>query len=164
MVLSIASCADPAAHAPPLARVPYEPLARADVVGIAVAEWRAFGAPVDDDPPGTRPSLTGDAKPERQDGLWERVGLYWWLGLNAGAVETRWTGKHDAAGHVFPWDEDDDFAWSAAFISYVMRLAGAGPWFPYSPAHHTYINAAARAAPGWCTRNGRMPTPRSRAT
>jgi hypothetical protein len=34
--------------------------------------------------------------------------------------------------------------WSAVFISYVMRTAGAGPSFAYSPAHQTYVRAARR--------------------
>lgn len=33
-------------------------------------------------------------------------------------------------------------AWSAAFISYIMRKAGAGDKFKYSTAHSDYINAA----------------------
>jgi hypothetical protein len=43
---------------------------------------------------------------------------------------------------------DGDYAWSAAFISYVMRISGAGAAFPYAPDHATYINYAARAAHG----------------
>ena len=34
--------------------------------------------------------------------------------------------------------------WSAVFVSYVMRIAGAGPAFAYSTAHQTYIRAARR--------------------
>jgi len=30
-------------------------------------------------------------------------------------------------------------AWSAAFISYMMKQAGAGAFFPYSASHSTYI-------------------------
>jgi Uncharacterized protein conserved in bacteria (DUF2272)/Phage tail lysozyme len=33
-------------------------------------------------------------------------------------------------------------AWSAVFVSYVMRRAGAGPAFAYSALHQTYIRAA----------------------
>jgi Uncharacterized protein conserved in bacteria (DUF2272)/Phage tail lysozyme len=33
-------------------------------------------------------------------------------------------------------------AWSAVFVSYVMRRAGAGPAFVYSALHQTYIRAA----------------------
>ena len=36
-------------------------------------------------------------------------------------------------GNEFP-PQDGDYAWSAAFVSYVMRIAGAGPRFPYSLA------------------------------
>jgi hypothetical protein len=34
--------------------------------------------------------------------------------------------------------------WSAVFVSYLMRTAGAGPAFRYSAAHQTYIRAARR--------------------
>ena len=37
---------------------------------------------------------------------------------------------------------DGYYAWSAAFISYVMRTAGAGARFPYAPSHYIYINLA----------------------
>ena len=55
-----------------------------------------------------------------------------------------WTGIHNANGQVFPESQDGNFAWSAAFISYVMRMAGAGSRFPYSETHSDYINAARR--------------------
>ena len=38
----------------------------------------------------------------------------------------------------------DAHPWSAVFVSYVMRTAGAGPAFAYSAAHQTYIRAARR--------------------
>ena len=144
LLAALAGCAarDPQAHVPPFARVPYEKFSRDAAVAIALREWRLFGMPVDDDPPGSRKPPLPDAKPERMEGLWQRVGEYWWLGMNAGSREAAWTGKHDAHGRVFPAADDEDFAWSAAFISYVMRIAGAGPRFPYAPAHHVYIDAA----------------------
>ena len=37
---------------------------------------------------------------------------------------------------------------SAAFMSYVMRIAGAGSRFPYSETHSDYINAARRHSLG----------------
>jgi hypothetical protein len=135
-------------HVPAFARVPYEPLSRADAVGIAMREWFAFGQPVDDDPPDTRPQLPEDLMPERMPGLWERVGEYWWLGQNADRRSSLWTGKHDADGSEFSAGQSEYFAWSAAFISYVMRMAGAGDGFPYAPSHYAYINAAARQALG----------------
>jgi hypothetical protein len=148
--LLLAACAsrpDPA-RAPPFARVPYEPFSRASAVAIALREWRLFGGQVDDDPPGSRPPPPPEDKPERQPGLWQRVGEYWWLGMPSGLPQARWTGKHNAAGDTFPADEDDRYAWSAAFVSYVMRIAGAGARFPYAPAHHVYIDAARETSLG----------------
>ncbi len=121
----------------------FEPFARSEAVGIALAQWRMFGQPVDDDPPETRPIPAAADKPERQPGLWQRVGEYWWIGQDPGEREAGWTGKHDVDGHVFLAGGDAHYAWSAAFISYVMRTAGAGTRFPYSPNHSTYVNAAA---------------------
>ncbi|HEV8014561.1 MAG TPA: DUF2272 domain-containing protein [Stellaceae bacterium] len=121
---------------PDFAAKPFEPFNREDVVAIALREWRLFGSPTDDTPEATQ-------KPERAPGLWERVGEYWWLGLGGRMREARWTGKHDEIGRVFPASDDERYAWSAAFISYVMRIAGAGERFPYAPNHATYVNAAA---------------------
>jgi uncharacterized protein DUF2272 len=132
------------AHVPPFARVPFQPISREAVVAITLREWRLFGQPVDDDPPGARPPPPPELKPERESGLWQRVGEYWWLGMDAGSQESGWTGKTDGQGVVFPAREDSDYAWSAAFVSYVMRIAGAGPRFPYSEAHATYIDLAKR--------------------
>jgi hypothetical protein len=158
----LAGCASPPdAHVPPFARVPYEPMSRQAVVAIALREWRLFGSPVEDmaadeaDAPApdatttsemAKPETSVAEKPERAPGLWQRVGEYWWLGQDAGSSYARWTGKHDEDGHVFAPDRDEEFAWSAAFISYVMRMAGAGPHFPYAPDHAHYIDIAKRQA------------------
>lgn len=135
-------------YVPDFARKPYEPFSRGNAVAIALREWRLFGQPVDDDPPNTRPPPPPDLKPEREPGLWQRVGEYWWLGLNPDARARFWTGKHDDFGFEFPASRDGEYAWSAAFVSYVMRIAGAGARFPYSESHATYINAAKRVALG----------------
>jgi hypothetical protein len=127
---------------PPFSRLSYAPFARADAIAIALREWRLWGSPVDDDPPGTRPPRGPDEKPERYPGLWERVGEYWWLSQDAGSVFAYWTGKHDANGQVFAPNQDGHYPWSAAFISYIMRIAGAEERFPYAAAHSVYINAA----------------------
>jgi hypothetical protein len=141
----------PDSHVPDFARLPYQPLSRAAVVAIALREWRLFSQPVDDDPPGTRPPPEPDEKPERWEGLWQRVGEYWWEGLDAGSPESGWTGMHDASGNAFSAKRDGYYAWSAAFISYVFRIAGAGNRFPYSAAHSDYIDAAAEQAHGQTT-------------
>jgi hypothetical protein len=132
------------AHIPPFARMPYERFSREAAVQIALREWRAFGSPVVY--PGT--PIAGDPQRERAEGLWQRVGEYWWLGLPLGTTEQGFTGKHDAFGRVFAATDDAAYAWSAAFIDYVMRMAGAGDRFPYSPNHATYINAAREHAAG----------------
>ena len=136
------------AHVPDFARRPFAPFARDSVVAIALREWRLFDKPVDDDPPGTRPPLLPEEKPERWPGYWQRVGEYWWLGVNAYERESAWTGKHDEFGIEFPASEDGQYAWSAAFVSYVMRIAGAGTRFPYSINHSDYIDAAKEMANG----------------
>ena len=48
----------------------------------------------------------------------------------------------------FAPENDAQFAWSAAFVSYVMRTAAAAGAFPYSPDHAVYINAAKRMTLG----------------
>jgi hypothetical protein len=125
----------PDAHVPPFAKVPYEPFSRQAVVAIALREWRLFGQNIAD----PEADATRVLKPEREQGLWQRVGEYWWLGLNAGSAESAWTGKHDGHGGVFPPDLDGDYA---------MRIAGAGNRFPYSADHADYINAARRVSLG----------------
>ena len=134
--LLLVGCTAVEPHAPPFARVPFQPFSAETVAAVATREWRLFGGR-DFDP--------DDAtSPERDNGLWQRVGEYWWMGLDPGARESGWTGRHDGAGWEFPADRDGEFAWSAAFISYVMRIAGAGGRFPYAPDHAEYINAARR--------------------
>lgn len=144
----LAGCAAPDVHAPPFANKPYEPFSRASAVAIARDEWRFWGSKVVDAPPAAYHPADPRAKAERDPGFWQEVGLYWWIGMNAGHDYDRWTGKHDAAGRRFPPWKDGDYAWSAAFISYVMRMAGAGPRFPYAPDHAHYIDYAWRAAHG----------------
>jgi hypothetical protein len=138
----MSGCSGAVSHIPPFARTPYEAFSRQAVVAIALREWRLFGQKVNDDG-----RMDGD-KPERDQGLWQRVGEYWWLGLNRDAPEVGWTGKHDEHGKVFPPEGDGYYAWSAAFVSYVIRIAGAGTAFPYAADHATYINAAKRMALG----------------
>ncbi len=130
------------AHIPPFARWPYQRFSRAAAVQIALREWRAFGQPV------VLPHSELPFDNERAEGLWQRVGEYWWLGLPVGWSEQGFTGKHDHNGRMFREQEDGNFAWSAAFIDYVMRMAGARHRFPYSPTHADYINAAKQRATG----------------
>ncbi len=130
------------AHIPPFARWPYQRFSREAAVQIALREWRAFGSAV------VYPNQELPYDAERTDGLWQRVGEYWWLGLPMGAPEQGFTGMHNENGAVFPASQDGNYAWSAAFIDYVMRMAGAGHRFLYSPTHSDYINAAKEHALG----------------
>ncbi|MBV8133956.1 MAG: DUF2272 domain-containing protein [Alphaproteobacteria bacterium] len=126
------------AHVPPFARWPYQPFSREAAVQIALREWRAFGQQV------VFPNTELPVDEERQEGMWQRVGEYWWLGLDPRWTSQAWTGIHNENGQVFPESQDGNYAWSAAFISYVMRMAGAGNGFPYTETHSDYINAARR--------------------
>jgi len=134
--LILGGCAS-APRLPPFVEKPYEPFSRAEAVAVAWREWRLWGERIDEG------GAAGETKPEREPGLWQRVGEYWWIGLGGRPPEAAWTGKHDADGMVFPASRDGQFAWSAAFISYVMRLAGAGTLFPYAADHASYVDAAA---------------------
>jgi hypothetical protein len=145
---AFAGCAPRDGHIPDFARVPYEPFSRAAAVAIAIREWRTFGASVVEVTPMVASTEDHPYLSERSPGLWQRIGEYWWLGLNADQRARARTGKHDEHGHAFPPDSDARYAWSAVFISYVMRMAGAGLAFPYSAAHFDYINEARRASLG----------------
>jgi hypothetical protein len=123
--------------APKFAETPYEDFSRRAAAAIALREWHLFGDRTD--------TSRGDS-PERNEGLWQRVGEYWWVGVGADSPSRAWTGKHDENGRVFPPEHSDAYAWSAAFISYVMRIAGAGRRFPYSGAHFDFIAAGRGAA------------------
>jgi len=142
--LILCGCVAPDSQVPPFARVPYEPISRQAIAEIALREWRLFGSRGDDLPE------PGDGvlreKPERTEGLWQRVGEYWWIGLDHGSVESKWTGKHDENGAVFPPERDGEYPWSAAFVSYVFRISGAGRTFPYAADHAHYIDIAKREA------------------
>lgn len=95
------------------------------LIEVATNEWIFFGS-------GTwkLDGSTNDGKKEYQDGAWQRIGDYWKL---IGGAYSNLTGK------------DRGFPWSAAFISYCVRAAGAGDAFNYSAGHSTYINESIRA-------------------
>lgn len=146
----------PPASSPPFMRLNYEPFTRNAAVAVALREWRLWGSPVHDEPPDSRPPPAPEDKPERQEGMWQRVGEYWWLGTDATRAEARWTGRHDANGTVFGAERDAEHAWSAAFIGYVLFSAGAGTRFTGSAAHSTYINGAVFATSGDALRAHRI--------
>lgn len=131
-----------AGHSPPFARMSYAGFSRTEAIAIARQEWRLFGRPVYDDPPRDGADPDPDDAPSRSPGEWERVGEYWWLGQDADRRESAWTGLHDETGREIPDRQIGFYPWSAAFISYVMRTAGAGGRFPYAASHYVYIDIA----------------------
>jgi predicted chitinase len=86
---------------------------------IAIGEWHKFGEQTYD--------ITGHAvrvgHKEGETPYYRYVGDYWRIGVNNDTL----TGL------------DHSVPWSAAFISWVMRTAGAGDRFNYSPQHSVYI-------------------------
>lgn len=142
LAAALAACAPRDRHVPDFACQGFEPFSRGVAVEIALREWRAFGGIV---LPADATAATAESA-ERRQGLWQRVGEYWWLGLDADQTGQAYTGLHDARGRRFPPERDGAYAWSAAFVSYVMRMAGAGPRFPYAASHDVYVNAAIRGS------------------
>lgn len=85
-------------------------------------QWRFFGQQTCD----LTGKVTHAGHSEGDAGFFQRVGTYWSEGVGIHGVDGR---NHDQP-------------WSAAFISYVMKQAGAGDRFLYSPQHSRYINRA----------------------
>ena len=88
------------------------------VVSVAKYEWQGWGEPVIQ----KNGKQTRKGGFEADGGYSERVGKYWREG----------TGKrYDGNDRKVPW--------SSAFISWIMKKAGAGKDFVYSSAHTNYI-------------------------
>src|ERR1700731_2680782 len=77
------------AHVPPFARWPYQPFSREAAVQIALREWRAFVQQV------VLPNMELPVDEERQEGLWQRGGEYWWLGPHPSWRPQKWAGISD---------------------------------------------------------------------
>lgn len=114
-------------HVPPYAKASRDTFSPYRVVAIAEREWRAFGSQWA--PPCAPGAEEGTDQGEATEGLWQRVGDYWWESLGS----TR-TGLASGGNASAPW--------SAAFISYVMTVAGGADYFPVDQLHARYINWA----------------------
>lgn len=68
------------------------------------------------------------SRKEHEHGFWQRVVRYWNEGLKVKWIDTK--------------EEVTSIPWSAAFISWVMRTAGAGDRFKYDARHSVYIRDA----------------------
>lgn len=91
---------------------------RAKAVRKAIQEWEDWGKQTVDV---YNQKIVSGGK-ENEAGYAERVGEYWKEGLGQ-----NYTGY------------DRNVAWSASFISFLWKKAGAGEKFKYSPSHSTYI-------------------------
>ena len=91
---------------------------------IAEAEWRFFGQQTYD----LARRRTHAGHTEAEPGYFERVGTFWLDGTSTHGLDGRNTGH----------------PWSAAFMSWVMRTAGAGARFRYSTQHSVYISQGIR--------------------
>jgi len=142
LVLLPAACAAPPAPAP-TPPLPYPPSVRERMLHIALAEWADWGRIVveADAPRAARPDLPG---PESALANFPRV-LAYWRAVAEGAGPIARNRALYAAALAQPglpvglWQEP---AWSAAFISFVMRTAGVDRReFPPSAAHAFYLDA-----------------------
>jgi hypothetical protein len=86
---------------------------------IATAEWNFFGQQTYD----VNGHKNHAGHTEGEDGWYQRVGVYWLEGTNTHNIDGR----------------DHDWYWSATFISWIMKKAGAGDRFRYSMKHSVYI-------------------------
>ena len=128
VALLLSACAAPAPVAvePPLA---YPPAARERMLRIALAEWEEWGA------------QSSDAAPrgaESDAANFPRV-LAYWRAVPEGDGPIARNRARFRAGSADLWREP---AWSAAFISFVLRGAGVDAReFPPSAAHGAYLDA-----------------------
>src|SRR5262245_61924007 len=91
---------------------------RRNIVSVAVREWERWNA--------------HGRKTETDPSIRSTLADYWRRGAGVQVRESDLGSTSFQAGHP----------WSAAFISWVMRHAGAGSAFRYAPSHSTYIYAA----------------------
>ncbi len=94
------------------------------LVDIAISEWAFFGKQEYD--------LSGNLKvgghKEGENGFYQRIADYWLTGTDTHGVDGR----------------DHGWYWSAAFISWCEKKAGADKKFRYSTQHSVYISQSIR--------------------
>ena len=88
------------------------------VVSLAKSEWQGWGKPTVN----ISGKQTIDGGFESDKGFSERVGKYWKEGTNQNLVGS-----------------DREVPWSATFISWLFKKAGAGNKFVYNASHSKYI-------------------------
>jgi hypothetical protein len=108
-------------------------------VAIAIEQWNFFGNQTYD----LDSHITHVGHKEGQNGWYQKIGTYWKDGVHINGI--------NGLNHDIPW--------SAAFISWVMRTAGAKTKFNYAEGHARFISLAIIAqkkqdtgAGFWCYR------------
>ncbi|UFN50199.1 DUF2272 domain-containing protein [Roseomonas sp. OT10] len=138
--LALLACAAPAPVAVREAPLSYPPSVRDRIQRFALGEWHEWGGVVVE--PGLRrPAPRGQAGPESRTEAFPRVLAYWRaVPDEAGAIRrnrSRYAAALQGVGDG-AWGEP---AWSAAFVSWVMRSAGVDSReFPGSAAHAFYLD------------------------
>ena len=123
----LAACAAPPPP-PPEPPLAYPPAARERMLRIAMAEWEDWGR---------QDAVAAPRAVESDAANFPRV-LAYWRAVPEGAAPIARNRIRYRDGDPGLWREP---AWSAAFISYVMRGAGVdGREFPSSAAHAFYID------------------------
>jgi hypothetical protein len=115
------------------------------LIAHALEQWTLFGRDEDRDDKfidangNTTKNETSNGVPNRRKETVEpfssRVANYW-LGIPSRQYDDLVKKFAKAKGRL---DGTIDLAWSAAFISYCMQMAGAGSNFPYSSGHATWM-------------------------
>ncbi|UPG70896.1 DUF2272 domain-containing protein [Roseomonas gilardii subsp. gilardii] len=140
--LLLAACATPPAATRALREPPlsYPPSAKERIIRFALTEWQDWGGTVT--APGERRPPSKAPGPESSLTNFPRVLAYWRAVEEDRPVIDRNRDLYAAAlqgAATAPWREP---AWSAAFISWVMRSAGVDVReFPGNAAHSFYLDA-----------------------
>lgn len=97
------------------------------LIEVAKEEWEFFGKQEilkyeNDNHGNPKPVYGRIGHRETENGYYQRVGKYWKTGVNK-SLDGR----------------NDDQPWSAAFISYLMKMSEAGTYFLASSQHSVYI-------------------------
>jgi hypothetical protein len=147
----LAACATPPPPSPPSPPLPYPAAARERMLRIALEEWEEWGRIVVRDTD-RRPAANGPGQESRL-GNFPRVLAYWRAveGEGRGAID-RNRGRYATllAQYGAPGELWGEPAWSAAFISYVLRNAGVDEReFHSSAAHAFYIDSMLADAAGF---------------
>jgi len=118
---------------------------RDELIARALEQWEKFGRDLDrhdkyiDANGNTTQDKTSKGVPNRRKETVEpyagRVANYW-LAIPSKQYDDLVKKFAKAKGKL---DGTIDLAWSAAFISYCMQMAGAGSAFPYSSGHATWM-------------------------